>query len=89
MNFLPEVNWSILLSSGETSMSWTQFTATMKDGKRFQFGTAYHDEFFNMPEPYSGTDVVAVTPAERLERPQLGVPIYREKPFFDCFVDSL
>jgi hypothetical protein len=74
---------------GETSMSWTQFTATMKDGKRFQFGTAYHDEFFDMPVPYSGADIASITPAERFARPQPGVPIFREKPFFECYIDGL
>lgn len=34
---------------GETSMSWTQFTAIMADGKEFRFGTAFSREFFEMP----------------------------------------
>jgi hypothetical protein len=34
---------------GETSMSWTEFYALMKDGKEFRFGTTFLTEFFAMP----------------------------------------
>jgi hypothetical protein len=61
----------------------------MKDGQRFHSGTTYHDEFFDMPEGYSGADIVAITPAERFAKPRPDAPIYREKPFFECFIDGL
>lgn len=70
--------------SGETSMSWTQFVATMRDGSRFSFGTAFHIEFFAMPTGYAATDVVSIEPHKREH-----ADLFRERPFFTCFVDGL
>jgi hypothetical protein len=70
-------------------MSWTQFTARMKDGKAFEFGTMYEREFFDMPEAYAGSDITLITPAELGTRFKRGVPIFREKPYFECYVDGL
>lgn len=68
----------------ETSMSWTQFVGTMTDGKRFTFGTAFHVEFFEMPDGYTGSDLASIEPnAKEHER------VFREKPFFECFLDGL
>jgi hypothetical protein len=69
---------------GETSMSWTQFVGVMRDGKEVSFGTTYHTEFFNMPHGYAASDVVAIRPHERLSP-----DIFRERPFFTCFVNGL
>lgn len=74
--------------NGETSMSWTAFSATMKDGQEFRFGTAYLIEFFSMPDGYTATDIVKIIPATRGERPQ-HEGMYRERPFFTCYVDGL
>jgi hypothetical protein len=68
---------------GETSMGWTQFTAIMKDGRAFAFGTNYLTEFFNMPEGYVGEDIVKIIP-HRAETTPL-----RERPFFTCHVSGL
>lgn len=68
----------------ETSMSWTQFVATMRDGTRHTFATAHDDEFFDMPEGYGGEDVVAVEPHLREHADPL-----RERPFFTCYVAGL
>jgi len=73
---------------GETSMSWTEFYAEMKDGKEFRFGTTILTEFFSMPEGYTGNDIVKITPAVRDEKPKQE-RIYRERPFFTCYVEGL
>jgi hypothetical protein len=67
---------------GETSMSWTQFSAVMRDGSEFFFGTSYLTEFFHMPHGYTGDDITTINPHRggRSER------TYRERPFFTCYV---
>ena len=73
---------------GETSMSWTEFYATMRDGKEFRFGTHFLTEFFDMPAGYAAMDIVEITPAVRGEKPRHET-IYREGPFFTCYIDGL
>ena len=74
---------------GETSMCWTQFTARMKDGSEFEFGTTFLTEFFNMPEGYKGSDITKIIPAKIGTRSKSGEMIFREKPFFECFVKGI
>jgi hypothetical protein len=69
---------------GETSMSWTQFIGEMSDGLRFNFGTTFSTEFFNMPAGYSGRDITRIHSHQRGEG-----EFYRERPFFTCFVENL
>jgi hypothetical protein len=69
-------------------MSWTEFYATMRDGKEFRFGTTFWVEFFNMPDGYTATDIMKIVPAVRNEKPRTDM-IYRDKPFFTCYVDGL
>jgi hypothetical protein len=69
---------------GETSMGWTQFGAVMNDGAAFQFGTSFHDAFFEMPEGYAGVDVSRITPVDRDAS-----TVWRSKPFFTCYVEGL
>jgi hypothetical protein len=73
--------------NGETSMSWTAFCAHMSDGREFRFGTTFLTEFLNMPPGYTASDIVKIVPAVRGEKPRQDV--YREKPFFTCYVDGL
>lgn len=68
---------------GETSMSWTQFTAIMKDGSEFAFGTPYLTEFFHMPDGYNGDDIVKIIPHKA------EMTVLRERPFFTCHVSGL
>jgi hypothetical protein len=68
---------------GETRMGWTQFVGVMRDGKQFSFGTTYHTQFFEMPPSYTATDVVRIIPGEAVAG-----PTYRERPFFECFIDG-
>jgi len=68
---------------GETRMGWTQFVGVMRDGKQFSFGTTYHTQFFEMPPGYTATDVVQIIPGEAVAG-----PTYRERPFFECFIDG-
>lgn len=86
-------NFAIPLSrireiKSETSMSWTEFYAIMKDGNEFRFGTTFLTEFFDMPVGYSATDIIKIIPAVRGETPRQEF-IYRERPFFTCYVDGL
>lgn len=70
---------------GETRMSWTGFKVRMKDDATFNFGTTFDTMFFDMPEGYSGNDIVQITP--HME-PREGHH-YREKPYFTCYISGL
>ncbi|MBL7718385.1 MAG: hypothetical protein JNL72_06090 [Flavipsychrobacter sp.] len=90
---------------GETTMSWTGFSARMKDGKYFGFGTAFRWEFFQMPDNYSVDDIEEivnhsyVSQTGELKSHREGfnewpkdhsnTTIYRERAFFECYLDSL
>jgi hypothetical protein len=73
---------------GETSMSWTAFSGIMHDGAEFHFGTTFLMEFFEMPEGYAAKDIQKIIPAARLEKRESG-KIYRERPFFTCYIDGI
>jgi hypothetical protein len=68
---------------GETAMSWTQFSAVMRDGQEFAFGTTFLMEFFQMPDGYSGDDIV------KIHSHAAGNPVHRERPYFVCHVNGL
>jgi hypothetical protein len=74
---------------GETYMNWTQFTARMKDGREFQFGTTYSTEFFDMPDGYIAEDIVKIVPATRGSPRNFHEKVFREKPFFVCYIDGI
>ena len=90
---------------GETTMSWTGFAAKMKDGKYFGFGTTFLMEFFQMPENYSLDDIEEIITHSYVSQngelcshkaPFFEAPddykdaiIYRERPFFECYIDDL
>jgi hypothetical protein len=85
--------WAIPLAKlreigGETSMGWTEFYGIMRDGMEFRFGTTFLVEFFELPQGYAATDIVKVIPAIRGAPPRQD-RIFREKPFFVCYVDGL
>jgi hypothetical protein len=70
-------------AAGETRMSWISFVGVMDDGKEFDFGSAYHVEFFDMPEGYAADRIVDVIPHKNV-----GEQMLRDRPYFDCFVDA-
>jgi hypothetical protein len=90
---------------GETSMGWTGFACKMKDGKYFGFGTSFRWEFFEIPNGYSVNDIEEiVNHSYVLQNGELrshresfqtrpdeykNAVVYREKPFFECFVEGL
>ena len=90
---------------GETTMSWTAFAAKMKDGKHYGFGTTFLIDFFQMPEGYAVEDIVEIinhtyvlkngelrphgTFPTILSDEKNGAVIYRERPYFECFIDGL
>lgn len=88
---------------GETKMGWTGFVAKMEDGKEFAFGTSFLFEFFNMPNGYSPNDIVEIINHSYLDEENnlksYHTPdmfgkfnissVYRERPYFECFMDNL
>ena len=69
---------------GETRMSWTQFAVVMENGVEYSFGTTYNMEFFNIPDGLSWDKATTVI-SHRSETK----PVYRERPYFTCFVDDV
>jgi hypothetical protein len=90
---------------GETTMGWTGFAVRMKDGKYFGYGTTFNFEFFQMPNGYSVEDIeeiinhsyVLENGALRSHRESnqtitdewKNAVIYRERPFYECYIDNL
>lgn len=90
---------------GETTMGWTGFAAKMKDGKYFGFGTSFHWEFFQMPEGYSVDDIDEIinhsyvlntgelrshqVPFFKQPEDYKDAVVFRERPFFECYLDNL
>ncbi len=76
-------------TAGETSMSWTQFTARMKDSNEFQFGTTYYEQFFYMPDNYTARDIVKIIPAKRGTPRNFNMKVFRERPYFECYIEGI
>ncbi len=90
---------------GETTMGWTGFAAKMKDGRFFGFGTSFNWEFFEMPNGYSTEDIAEIINHSYVlrngdlcshrdgssTRPEdyRDAVVYRERPFFECYIDQL
>jgi hypothetical protein len=90
---------------GETTMGWTGFVAKMKDGKHFGFGTTFLWQFFQMPNDYSTDDIEEIiNHSYVLKNGELrshhegfqtkpdeykDAVVYRERPFFECYIDNL
>lgn len=90
---------------GETNMGWTGFVAKMKDGKLFGFGTTFLWQFFQMPNNYSIDDIEEIiNHSYVLKNGELrsyregfvtrpdeykDAVVYRERPFFECYIDNL
>lgn len=90
---------------GETTMGWTGFALKMKDGKYFGFGTSFRTEFFQMPDGYTVDDIeTVINHSYVLRNGELrsheeaftnrpddynDAVIYRERPYFNCFIENL
>jgi hypothetical protein len=82
---------------GETTMGWTAFTARMRDGKIYGFGTSFNFEFFDLPSGYSFEDIVEINSGKIVDANgteqdfthDWNVQYYRERPFFHCYSDLL
>ena len=84
---------------GETVMSWTAFVVEMKDGKMYSFGTTFCVEFFDLPNGYSYADIARIHSGMVYSQEQglrdfsidslKDVQVYREKPFFTCYLEQL
>ncbi len=99
--FPPSINKQI---KGETSMLWTAFVARFYDGRCLSFATSWGNEFFDMPQGYFVDDIKEIInhsyvtkngeivehhSFDRISRGNELEKIYRERPFFECFVDGL
>jgi len=88
---------------GETKMGWTGFVAKMKDGNQFAFGTSFLFAFFDMPKGYTPDDIVEIINHTYLDKdgnlksyhaPEVYEDfdrnlVYRERPYFECYIDNL
>ena len=90
---------------GETTMGWTGFCVKMTDGKIFGYGSSFLFDFFQMPNGYSANDIKEIINHSYLSKsgelkehtvPFLDRPndyddksIFRERQFFDCYMDGL
>ena len=81
---LPAEFYRQICASGETSMSWHQFTAKMRDGKIFSFGSSCDLEFFELQQGSTMDDIVEVSPHKKT-----GGDYLKPKIFFDCLLDEL
>ena len=88
---------------GETTMGWTGFVFEMDDGKLFSFGTSFHAALFNLPDGYTFEnvktvhnhsyvgklgDIVSIKRGlSELNNDYDFSIVYRERPFFVCYVD--
>ena len=93
------------LIQGETSMSWTAFVATFKDGRKLGFGTTWNNEFFDVPEGYDVDDISEITnhsyllktgevvahrsSFNRIVQKEEMEIIYPDRQFFECYLDNL
>ena len=90
---------------GETTMSWTGFCVKMNDGKVYGYGSRYLFDFFQMPKGYVASDIEEILNhsyisnngnLEKHKVPFMDWPsdydkdaVYRERPFFDCYIKGL
>ena len=91
--------------NGETSMSWTAFVAKFKDGRHLSFGTTWNWEFFDLSDDFKAEDIVEIinhsyllktgeivghrSSFDRVKRQDEMEKIYRDRQFFECYVDNL
>ncbi len=91
--------------NGETAMSWTAFVIKFKNGQKASFGTSWNWEFFSKPDGVDFDDIEEIINDAYLDKNReiishksiqnynqmrdLLDKIYREKPFFKCYLDNL
>lgn len=90
---------------GETAMSWTAFVIKFKNGQKASFGTSWNWEFFSKPDGVDFDNIEEIISGAYLDKngevifhksiqnysqmKDLLDEIYREKPFFECYLDNL
>ncbi len=82
---------------GETTMGWTAFTAHMRDGNVFGFGTPFNFEFFDLPTGYTYNDITEIRSGmiidsngkERRFEHDVKANYYRDRLFFVCYARGL
>ncbi len=81
---LPGEFRDVIYNAGETRMGYQSFQADMADGAKFFFSSTTHVEFFEVPNNYTLENIVTVY-THRISEAES----FREKPYFDCFIDGL
>jgi hypothetical protein len=66
----------------QSRMTWTSFSGRMYDGQEFWFGTPVNSYFFEMPDGYSGSNLVDVTPHQNLTGKYVN-----GKTYFNCYLE--
>jgi len=88
---------------GETAMSWTAFVAKFNDNRMLSFGTSWDTEYFDLPDDFDLKNVTEIINnsyihknGEIVGHKSLGEErfdnlqhIYRQRPFFECYLDHL
>lgn len=84
---------------GETALGWTAFVVEMDDGRRFSYGTSFGDEFFDLPEGYSYSNIRTIHRGMIQTEDGRTVPFNwpllsqlncrRERQYFTCYLDEL
>lgn len=89
---------------GETAMSWTAFVLEFKDGRKLSFGTTWNNEFFDLPNDFDFNNISKIYSGYYLTKGDELIPhkslkdfqelekyqkIYRERQFFECYIDNL
>ena len=79
---IPDKLRNILLSTGETGMSYTSFVGQMDDGQEFTFASQSDFAFLQMPAGYSAQRLTNVIPHKKTTG-----EVYLDMPYFHCFID--
>jgi len=89
---------------GETAMSWTAFVIEFKDQRKLSFGTNWSNEFFDLPQDFNFNNISKIYSGCYLSKDNELIPhkslenlkeldkyqkIYRERQFFECYVENL
>jgi hypothetical protein len=89
---------------GETAMSWTAFVIEFNNGEKLSFGTSWSFQFFDLPIGFDFANFsnvisgVYLTKENKIKHHKSVLSlidekenlkfIYREKPFFECFLEE-
>jgi hypothetical protein len=82
-------------------MGWTAFAVEMHDGSLHSFGTNFSREIFDLLQGYTSADIAQIhsgmvysqaggmVPYSFSYKAGPDMPMYREKPYFTCYLPGL